>query len=41
MVDALLEEIDKWEAEEAAKGTLLSEKRLEKENDRVRLPLLK
>src|SRR5262249_13915734 len=34
MVDALLEEIDGWEKEEAAKGTLKTE------NGRTRLPLL-
>jgi (E)-4-hydroxy-3-methylbut-2-enyl-diphosphate synthase len=38
MVDALLEEIDKWEAEEAAHGTLKSEK--VDHNGRRRLPLL-
>jgi (E)-4-hydroxy-3-methylbut-2-enyl-diphosphate synthase len=39
MVDALLEEIDKWEAEEAQAGTLPTEKRVG-ENGRVRLPLV-
>jgi (E)-4-hydroxy-3-methylbut-2-enyl-diphosphate synthase len=37
MVDALLEEIDVWEKEEAAKGTL----KTEKSNGRVHIPLLK
>ncbi|HTU22530.1 MAG TPA: flavodoxin-dependent (E)-4-hydroxy-3-methylbut-2-enyl-diphosphate synthase, partial [Gemmataceae bacterium] len=41
MVDALLEEINKWEEEEAAKGTLPREKRVEIDNGRVRLPMLK
>jgi len=41
MVDALLEEIDLWEKEEAAKGTLQTEKRVEHNDNRVRLPLLK
>jgi (E)-4-hydroxy-3-methylbut-2-enyl-diphosphate synthase len=41
MVDALLEEIDKWEKEEAAQGTLKSEKPpAEKDNGRIKLPLL-
>jgi (E)-4-hydroxy-3-methylbut-2-enyl-diphosphate synthase len=40
MVDALLEEIEKWEAEETAQGTLVSEKRIENSNGRVRLPIL-
>jgi (E)-4-hydroxy-3-methylbut-2-enyl-diphosphate synthase len=39
MVDALLEEIDKWEAEEAAHGTPRSEKSIE-HNSRLRLPLV-
>ena len=34
MVDALIEEIDDWEKEETAKGTLKGE------DGRVRLPLL-
>ncbi len=38
MVDALLEEIDKWEAEEAAGGTLPSEKSID--NKRHRLPVV-
>jgi (E)-4-hydroxy-3-methylbut-2-enyl-diphosphate synthase len=40
MVDALLEEIDKWEAEEAAAGTLASEKSVGQPG-RVRLPLVR
>jgi (E)-4-hydroxy-3-methylbut-2-enyl-diphosphate synthase len=40
MVDALLEEIDKWEEEESAKGTLRREKSVETDQGRVRLPLL-
>ncbi|HZZ79289.1 MAG TPA: flavodoxin-dependent (E)-4-hydroxy-3-methylbut-2-enyl-diphosphate synthase, partial [Gemmataceae bacterium] len=40
MVDALLEEIDKWEAEESAGGTLHREKSIDRDNGRVRLPLL-
>jgi (E)-4-hydroxy-3-methylbut-2-enyl-diphosphate synthase len=39
MVDALIEEIDKWEREEAANGTLRTEKSADK--GRVRLPVLK
>jgi (E)-4-hydroxy-3-methylbut-2-enyl-diphosphate synthase len=39
MVDALLEEIDKWEAEEAARGTLKSEKSVDA-GSRLRLPLV-
>src|SRR5262245_6841889 len=39
MVDALVEEIDRWEAEEAERGTLAAEKSVE--NGRVRLPLVK
>src|SRR5262249_37717584 len=39
MVDALLEEIAKWEDEEATKGTLSREKRVEMDNGRVRLPM--
>jgi (E)-4-hydroxy-3-methylbut-2-enyl-diphosphate synthase len=38
MVDALIEEIDKWEAEESAKGTLKEEKSLD--TGRRRLPLV-
>jgi (E)-4-hydroxy-3-methylbut-2-enyl-diphosphate synthase len=38
MVDALLEEIDKWEAEEAASGTLKAEKSVQ---GRVKLPLVR
>src|SRR5438128_6675034 len=42
MVDALLEEIEIWEKEEAAKGTLQAEKAVgQTDNGRVRLPLLK
>src|SRR6516162_1713411 len=41
MVDALLEEIDTWEKEEAAKGTLKTESVPEPSNGRVQLPLLK
>jgi (E)-4-hydroxy-3-methylbut-2-enyl-diphosphate synthase len=42
MVDALLEEIEIWEKEEADKGTLKSEKSVEQSaNGRVGLPLLK
>jgi (E)-4-hydroxy-3-methylbut-2-enyl-diphosphate synthase len=41
MVDALIEEIDKWEAEESAKGTLKAEKTAEDRQGRVRLPILK
>ena len=40
MVDALLEEIVKWEEEEASKGTLTREKRVEMDDGRVRLPML-
>jgi (E)-4-hydroxy-3-methylbut-2-enyl-diphosphate synthase len=41
MVDALLEEIEIWEKEEAANGRLQTEKSVEEnENKRVRLPLL-
>src|SRR5262245_2146779 len=39
MVDALIEEINKWEAEEAVAGTLPAEK-LDVGNGRVRLPVL-
>ena len=38
MVDALIEEIDKWEAEEAAQGTLTREKTVE--GRKHRLPML-
>jgi (E)-4-hydroxy-3-methylbut-2-enyl-diphosphate synthase len=41
MVDALLEEIDTWEKEEAAKGTLKTEHVPETGNGRVQLPLLR
>ena len=42
MVDALLEEIEIWEKEEAANGTLKREKSVgQPESGRVRLPLLK
>jgi (E)-4-hydroxy-3-methylbut-2-enyl-diphosphate synthase len=41
MVDALLEEIDIWEREEAARGTLAAEKRVEASDGRVGLPLLR
>jgi (E)-4-hydroxy-3-methylbut-2-enyl-diphosphate synthase len=42
MVDALLEEIDLWEKEETAKGTLQVEKSVgQSTNGRVHLPLLK
>jgi (E)-4-hydroxy-3-methylbut-2-enyl-diphosphate synthase len=41
MVDALLEEIDKWEAEERQSGTLPNEKSVDQGKERVRLPLLK
>ncbi len=41
MVDALLEEIDNWEKEEAANGTLTGDKSVgQAPNGRVRLPLL-
>jgi (E)-4-hydroxy-3-methylbut-2-enyl-diphosphate synthase len=40
MVDALIAEIDKWEAEEKASGTLPKEKSVDKGKDRVRLPVL-
>jgi (E)-4-hydroxy-3-methylbut-2-enyl-diphosphate synthase len=38
MVDALIEEIDRWEAEEAAGGTLPAEKSIE--TKRHRLPVV-
>jgi (E)-4-hydroxy-3-methylbut-2-enyl-diphosphate synthase len=41
MVDALLEEIDIWENEEKAKGTLQQEKSVGETNGRMQLPLLK
>jgi (E)-4-hydroxy-3-methylbut-2-enyl-diphosphate synthase len=41
MVDALIEEIDKWEAEERAGGTLPKEKSVDAGKARVRLPVLK
>ena len=41
MVDALIEEIDKWEIEERANGTLTAEKSVGDGNGRVRLPVLK
>ena len=40
MVDALVEEINKWEAEEAERGTLSAEK-LDAGNGRLRLPVLR
>jgi (E)-4-hydroxy-3-methylbut-2-enyl-diphosphate synthase len=40
MVDALLEEIEIWEKEEAANGRLQTEKRVDQASERVRLPLL-
>ena len=39
MVDALVEEIDKWEVEERANGTLPAEKRVET-GGKMRLPVL-
>jgi (E)-4-hydroxy-3-methylbut-2-enyl-diphosphate synthase len=41
MVDALIEEIDKWEVEETANGTLPKEKSVDTGKSRVRLPVLK
>jgi len=41
MVDALIEEIDKWEVEERANGTLKEEKSVGDGNGRMRLPVLK
>lgn len=43
MVDALMEEVAKWEAEELEKGTLYREKSIEnsKHPHRTRLPLIK
>src|SRR5438067_3202859 len=40
MVDALMEEIDKWEVEERANGTLPQEKAVDAGKARVRLPVL-
>ena len=40
MVDALLEEVNLWEAEEAAAGRLGGEKSVERANSRVKLPVL-
>jgi hypothetical protein len=40
MVDALMEEIEKWEKEESEKGTLQAEKSIGKGN-RVQLPLVR
>src|SRR5437899_12125410 len=42
MVDALIEEIDKWEAEEAANGTLKTEKTVDAgtSHKRMKLPIL-
>lgn len=41
MVDALIEEIDKWEVEERAAGNNLGEKSVDTSKARVRLPVLK
>jgi (E)-4-hydroxy-3-methylbut-2-enyl-diphosphate synthase len=41
MVDALIEEIDKWEIEERANGNLPKEKSVDNGKSRVRLPVLK
>jgi len=41
MVDALIEEIDKWEIEERANGNLPQEKSVDNGKNRVRLPVLK
>ncbi len=41
MVDALIEEIDKWEVEEKANGDLPTEKSVDNGKSRVRLPVLK
>src|SRR5271157_1830440 len=41
MVDALIEEIDKWEVEERANGNLKTEKSAGDANGRLRLPVLK
>ena len=40
MVDALMEEIDKWEKEEAANGTLRTDGPAKPREGRVKLPLL-
>ena len=40
MVDALIEEIDKWEREEKANGTLPTEKSVDAGKGRTRLPVL-
>ncbi len=40
MVDALIEEIDKWEEEERVNGTLRMEKSVDTNKGRVKLPLL-
>jgi (E)-4-hydroxy-3-methylbut-2-enyl-diphosphate synthase len=40
MVDALIEEIDKWEVEEAANGTLKGEKNSFEQGGKLRLPIL-
>src|SRR5947207_2211646 len=40
MVDALIEEIDKWEAEEAAKGTLQTDGPGKRKEGRTKLPVL-
>jgi len=40
MVDALIEEIDKWEAEEAAKGTLQTDGPGKRKEVRTKLPVL-
>jgi len=41
MVDALIEEIDKWEVEETANGNLTREKSVDTGKSRLRLPVLK
>src|SRR4029077_1149644 len=41
MVDALIEEIDKWEREEIAAGNLPKEKSVDNSKGRTRLPVLK
>jgi (E)-4-hydroxy-3-methylbut-2-enyl-diphosphate synthase len=41
MVDALIEEINRWEEEEKAKGTLPTEKSIDNGNGRVRLPVVR
>lgn len=41
MVDALLEEINKWEAEEIERGTLKTEKPIRPSDGRLNLPILK